>query len=153
MKKLKKKDLYQHIDQFLKDRGIEIRTSAPLGSRLKAGCGLLTDTINHAQEAIDAAREHMDDRLDTMRSVIHAKTAPRKSASKTKKKSKKTKASGSAKKKAAKTRSVKKKASKSATAPQRAKRPASRRPATKASTGRNPLRRKKSRSANAKGGK
>ncbi len=106
MKKLRQNDLYKHIDAFLKDRGIEIRDSAPLGSRLKQGCSLLTDTINHAQSSLESAKSHMDNRIDRMRSAIHEKTAPRESASGTASKSK----AKSAKKKAA----TKKKAAKAA---------------------------------------
>ena len=80
MKKLRQNDLFNHIDQFLKDKGIEIREAAPLGSRLKTGCQLLTETINHAQGTLGKARDHMDDRLDKMRNIIHEKTAPKKAS-------------------------------------------------------------------------
>ena len=78
MKKLRQNDLFKHIDKFLKDQGIEIREAAPLGSRLKTSCQILTDTINHAQGTLGKARDHMDDHLDKMRNIIHEKTAPRK---------------------------------------------------------------------------
>jgi hypothetical protein len=80
MKKLRQNDLFNHIDQFLKDKGIEIREAAPLGSRLKTGCQLLTETINNAQGALGKARDHMDDHLDKMRNIIHEKTAPKKTS-------------------------------------------------------------------------
>ena len=99
MKKLKQNDLFKHIDQFLKDKGIEIREAAPLGSRIKTGCQILTDTINNAQSTLGKAKDHMDDHLDTMRSIIHEKTAPRK-ASKAAPKKKGKKAATKAKKKA-----------------------------------------------------
>ena len=84
MKKLRQNDLFKHSDQFLKDKGIEVRESAPLGSTLKTGCQILTDTINHAQVTLEKARGQMDGQLDKMRSIIHEKTAPRrKSATET----------------------------------------------------------------------
>ena len=93
MKKLRQNDLFNHIDQFLKDKGIEIREAAPLGSRLKTGCQLLTETINHAQGTLGKARDHMDDRLDKMRNIIHEKTAPKKTSETPPKRAKKKKQS------------------------------------------------------------
>lgn len=80
MKKLGKDDLYQHIDQFLKEKGIEIRDSAPFGNNLKKGCQALTDAINGAQAALEKAHNRMDGGIDKMRDMIHKKTAPRKKA-------------------------------------------------------------------------
>jgi hypothetical protein len=111
MKKLRQNDLFNHIDQFLKDKGIEIREAAPLGSRLKTGCQLLTETINHAQGTLGKARDHMDDRLDKMRNIIHKKTAPKKTSETPPKRAKKKKQSKkSAPKKTASAKSSQKKA-------------------------------------------
>jgi hypothetical protein len=115
MKKLRQNDLFKHIDQFLKDQGIEIREAAPLGSRLKTGCQLLTDTINNAQSTLGKARDHMDDHLDKMRNIIHEKTAPKKaSAAPPKKTKKKRQSKKSAPKKATSTKTPKKKAPRTA---------------------------------------
>lgn len=78
MKKLGKDDLYQHIDQFLKDKGIDIQDAKPFGRSLQKGCQALTDTINGAQAAMEKARNRMDSGIDKMREIIHKKTAPRK---------------------------------------------------------------------------
>lgn len=98
MKKLGKDDLYQHIDQFLKDKGIDIQDAKPFGRSLQKGCQALTDMINGAQAAAEKARNRMDSGIDKMREIIHKKTAPRKkseaapkSAPKRKKKSTATK--------------------------------------------------------------
>lgn len=82
MKKLGKDDLYQHIDQFLKDKGIDIQDAKPFGRSLQKGCQALTDTINGAQAAMEKARNRMDSGIDKMREIIHKKTAPRKKAKK-----------------------------------------------------------------------
>ena len=82
MKKLGKDDLYQHIDQFLKDKGIDIQDAKPFGRSLQKGCRALTDTINGAQAAMEKARGRMDSGIDKMREIIHKKTAPRKKAKK-----------------------------------------------------------------------
>ena len=78
MKKLGKDDLYQHIDQFLKDKGIDIQDAKPFGRSLQKGCQALTDTINGAQAAMEKARNRMDSGIDKMREIIHKKTASRK---------------------------------------------------------------------------
>ena len=80
MKKLGKDDLYQHIDQFLKEKGIEIQDAKPFGRSLQKGCQALTDTINSAQAALEKARNRMDGGIDKMRDIVHKKTAPRKKA-------------------------------------------------------------------------
>ncbi len=80
MKKLGKDDLYQHIDQFLKEKGIEIRDAAPLGRNLQKGCQVFTDAINNAQAALEKARNRMDSGINKMRDIVHKKTAPRKKA-------------------------------------------------------------------------
>lgn len=82
MKKLGKDDLYRHIDQFLKEKGIEIRDAAPLGRNLQKGCQVFTDAINNAQAALEKARNRMDGGIDKMRDIVHKKTAPRKKAKK-----------------------------------------------------------------------
>lgn len=80
MKKLGKDDLYRHIDQFLKEKGIELRDAAPLGRGLQKGCQAFTDAINSAQAALEKARNRMDGGIDKMRDIVHKKTAPRKKA-------------------------------------------------------------------------
>ncbi len=130
MKKLKQNDLFKHIDQFLKDKGIEIREAAPLGSRLRTGCQILTDTINNAQSTLGKAKDNMDEHLDKMRSIIHEKTAPKKAAKNTAKKKggkptakKKAKAKTKANKPAQKKKVSTKKAAKNKAVPKRTPKP------------------------------
>ncbi len=78
MKKLGKDDLYQHVNQFLKEKGIEIQDAAPLGKGLQKGCQVLTETINSAQTTLEKASNRMDRGIGKMRDLIHKKTAPRK---------------------------------------------------------------------------
>lgn len=102
MKKLGKDDLYRHIDQFLKEKGIELRDAAPLGRGLQKGCQAFTDAINSAQAALEKARNRMDGGIDKMRDIVHKKTAPRKKAKAPKSTQKRKKKSTAAKKAAPK---------------------------------------------------
>ena len=80
MKTIRKDELYEHLAQFLKAKGIEMKD----GSYPKAvhkGCSFLADVINLSQKGISQAKLQIDRNLDRMRQVIHEKTAP-KSASK-----------------------------------------------------------------------
>lgn len=98
MKKLGKDDLYQHIDQFLKEKGIDIQDAKPFGRSLQKGCQALTETINNAQTALEKARNRMDSGIDKMRDIIHKKTAPRKKANASKSTQKRKKKATTAKK-------------------------------------------------------
>jgi hypothetical protein len=76
MKPIEKDELYEHISQFLKAKGIEMKEgSYPKG--IQKGCSILADAINLSQKGIAQAKEQIDRNLDRMREVIHAKTAPR----------------------------------------------------------------------------
>jgi hypothetical protein len=79
MKPIHKDEIYEHISQFLKDKGVEMKDgSYPRG--IQAGCSLLADAINLSQKGITRAKGEIDKSLDRMRQAIHEKTAPKPAA-------------------------------------------------------------------------
>jgi hypothetical protein len=76
MKAIQKDELYEHVSQFLKAKGIEMKEgSYPKG--IQKGCSILADAINLSHKGISQAKEQIDKNLDRMRQVIHEKTSPR----------------------------------------------------------------------------
>jgi hypothetical protein len=76
MKPIQKDELYEHVRQFLKAKGIEMQDgSYPRG--IQKGCSILADAINLSQKGIAQAKVEIDKNLDRMRQVIHEKTAPK----------------------------------------------------------------------------
>ena len=76
MKPIQKDELYEHVSQFLKAKGIEMQEgSYPKG--IQKGCSILADAINLSQKGISQAKDQIDKNLDRMRQVIHEKTAPK----------------------------------------------------------------------------
>ena len=76
MKPIEKDELYAHVCQFLKAKGVEMKDgSYPRG--IQAGCSLLTDAINLSQKGIKRAKVELDKSVERMRKVIHEKTAPK----------------------------------------------------------------------------
>ena len=76
MKPIEKDELYEHVSQFLKAKGIEMKDgSYPKG--IQKGCSILADAINLSQKGITQAKAQIDKNLDRMRQVIHEKTAPK----------------------------------------------------------------------------
>jgi hypothetical protein len=76
MKPIQKDELYAHLSQFLKAKGIEMKDgSYPKG--IQKGCSILADAINLSQRGITQAKAKIDKNLDRMRQVIHDKTAPK----------------------------------------------------------------------------
>jgi hypothetical protein len=79
MKPIQKNELYAHVSQFLKAKGIEMKDgSYPRG--IQAGCSLLADAINLSQKGIKQAQAEINKNLERMREVIHEKTAPKPAA-------------------------------------------------------------------------
>src|SRR5438876_211053 len=76
MKQIEKDEIYEHLSQFLKSRGIEMKDGA-YAQHIQKGCSLLTDAVNLTQQGFERAKTEMDKRLDQMRQVIHEKTAPK----------------------------------------------------------------------------
>lgn len=79
MKPIQKDELYAHLSEFLKAKGIEMKDgSYPRG--IQAGCSLLADAINLSQRGIKRAKDELDRNVERMRQVIHEKTAPKPAA-------------------------------------------------------------------------
>ena len=76
MKKIEKDEIYEHLSQFLKSRGIEMRDGA-YANHIQKGCSFLADAVNLTQQGLERAKTEMDKRLEQMRQVIHEKTAPK----------------------------------------------------------------------------
>ncbi|MDC0263797.1 hypothetical protein OAL86_01720, partial [Verrucomicrobia bacterium] len=120
MKKIKRDELYRHLNLFLKNRGVELKDGSQLSQRLEEGCLVLSDTINKTQTAIGRAKkeigrakQEVDGKIDKVREIIHTKTAPPKKRNTPKEQMKKTKKKA-AKKAPAKKKVVKKVAPKKA---------------------------------------
>jgi hypothetical protein len=79
MKPIQKDELYAHLGEFLKNKGIELKEGS-YTKGIHAGCSLLADAINLSQAGIERARVGLDKKLDQVRQVIHEKTAPKKPA-------------------------------------------------------------------------
>jgi hypothetical protein len=79
MKPIRKDELYENISQFLKDRGVELKEGSYTKS-IHAGCSLLADAINLSQAGLERAKTEIEKQFDTVRQVIHEKTAPNKGA-------------------------------------------------------------------------
>lgn len=76
MKRIKKGELYRHVDGFLKTKGVELKPGS-YTERIQRVCGLLSDVINTSQDGLERAKAETEKRLDKMRQVIHEKTAPK----------------------------------------------------------------------------
>lgn len=76
MKEIEKNELFTHINQFLKNRGIEMKEGS-YAHAVQNGCSFLTDAINLSQRGMERAKSEFDRQLDQMRRVIHEKTAPK----------------------------------------------------------------------------
>jgi hypothetical protein len=79
MKKIKQEELYGHLREFLKGKGIELQEGS-YTRQIQHGCRILADTVNLSQQALHQARSAVGERLDQVRQVIHEKTAPPSSA-------------------------------------------------------------------------
>ncbi len=76
MKPIDKDELFNHVGQFLKGKGIEFKEGS-YAQGIKKSCGFLTDAINLSQQGIQKAKTEIDKNLERMRQVIHEKTAPK----------------------------------------------------------------------------
>jgi hypothetical protein len=76
MKPIEKDELFNHVSQFLKNKGIEFKEGS-YAQGIQKSCGILTDAINLGQQGIRQAKAGIDKKLDQMRQVIHEKTAPK----------------------------------------------------------------------------
>jgi len=76
MNKIDKDELFRHVSEFWKAKGIELQPGT-YTQRIKKGCELLASTVNLGQEAFELAKVEMEKHLERMRQVIHEKTAPK----------------------------------------------------------------------------
>src|SRR5258708_24575125 len=76
MKPINKDELYEHLSQFLRSRGVELKQGS-YSQGIQKGCGLLTETINLGQRGVKIAKVELDKKLSQVRQVIHEKTAPK----------------------------------------------------------------------------
>jgi hypothetical protein len=76
MNKIDKDELFRHLTGFLKAKGVELQEGT-YTQQLQRGCGLLADTVNLSQQAIERAKTEMEKQFDQMRQIIHETTAPR----------------------------------------------------------------------------
>lgn len=76
MKPIEQNEMYEHLSQFLRSRGIDMKEGT-YTRRIQKGCSLLTDAVNLTQQGMSRAKTEIDKRLEQMRQVIHEKTAPK----------------------------------------------------------------------------
>ena len=81
MKPLEKDELYQNLQGFLKNKGVELNPGG-YSQKIQKSCELLSDAINAGQKGLTRAKVEIDKKLDQLRQVIHEKTAPAASAPK-----------------------------------------------------------------------
>jgi hypothetical protein len=75
MKTIGSDEIFDHISEFLKAKGIELSAGA-YTNRIRKGCTLVTDAINCTQSGLAKAKTGVDKKLDDVRRIIHEKTAP-----------------------------------------------------------------------------
>ena len=74
MKPIKKGELYRHLSEFLRKKGVELH-KGPYPGRIEQVCRLLSETINATQGTLDRARKGMDQGLKQMRQALKKKRA------------------------------------------------------------------------------
>jgi hypothetical protein len=79
MKPIQKHELYEHLGEFLKGKGIELKEGS-YTKGIHAGCSLLADAINLSQAGLERAKAGLDKKLNEVRQAIHEKTAPKRPA-------------------------------------------------------------------------
>src|SRR5215470_13906702 len=75
MKPIQKDELYKHLSQFLKSKGVELKEGS-YSRGIHAGCSLLADAINLSQAGLQRAKSGLDKGINQVRQTIHEKTAP-----------------------------------------------------------------------------
>jgi hypothetical protein len=76
MKPIEKDELFNHLGQFLKAKGIELKEGSYVQG-IQKSCGLLSDAINLSAKGVEKAKTEVDKKLDQIRQCIHEKTAPK----------------------------------------------------------------------------
>jgi len=75
MKNIKQDELFSHLGDFLKSKGIELNEGS-YTARIKQGCNLLGEAINATQKTVSNTKAKVDRALDDLRQTIHESTAP-----------------------------------------------------------------------------
>lgn len=119
MKTIKKDELFQNLDRFLKSKGIKLH-EGPYSRSLQSACGFLADAVNLANEGMHKTKVKVDGSLDKLRQSIHEATAPKPPVIKKK-------AVKKAARKRSRAKTAKKAAKKKQAAPKAAKRKTARR--------------------------
>lgn len=76
MNKIDNKELFRHVSDFFKSRGVELHPG-PYTKGIQKSCEILADTVNLSQAAMERAREQMEKHFEQMRQIIHERTAPK----------------------------------------------------------------------------
>jgi hypothetical protein len=76
MKQIRKDEIYNHLSQFLKGKGVELKEGR-YTTGIHAGCSMLADAINLSQAGLERAKVGLERGVDQMRQAIHEKTAPK----------------------------------------------------------------------------
>jgi hypothetical protein len=76
MNKIDHKELFGHLSDFFKSKGIELR-EGPYTQGIQKGCELLADTVNLSHQAFELGKEQMEKHLEQMRQIVHERTAPK----------------------------------------------------------------------------
>lgn len=76
MQPIKKDELFRHLGDFLKSKGIEL-TDGSFTAPIQEGCNFLTDAINATHQTVEHTKTQVDEALDQLRQSIHERTAPR----------------------------------------------------------------------------
>lgn len=75
MKTIAKNELFDHLNEFLQSRGIELKDGS-YANRIRKGCDLLAEAINTTQQTFEKARSQVDSKLQKFRASLHRATAP-----------------------------------------------------------------------------
>ena len=76
MKPIDKNELYEHLSNFFRSKGVELKNGS-YSRRIEKGCHLFAEAINLGQTGLERAKVEFDRKLEEMRQVIHEKTAPK----------------------------------------------------------------------------
>lgn len=81
MKNIAKDELFEHLGDFLKRKGILLEKGS-YTRRIRQGCNLLSDAINATQKTMVRARAEMDKSLTKLRTSLRKQAAKKKVAKK-----------------------------------------------------------------------
>ena len=74
MKTIAKDELFSHLGDFLKLKGI-VLSEGVYSKRIQQGCNLLSDAINATQKTVTKARTEVDKKLAKLRASVHKATS------------------------------------------------------------------------------